>query len=317
MVSFGQLLRQLRISAGLSQEELAQAAELSTRTVSDLERGINLTARKETARLLADALALTGKDRTGFLAAARGRDPGASVPAATQALPRDIASFTGRDAELRQLTATAGAGGIYVIGGMAGVGKTAFAIRAARQLAPLFPDGQIFLPLDAHTPGQHPVQPAGALASLLQTIGITPAQIPPSPQARASLWRDRVCGRRLLLVLDDAEDSDQVRPLLPGTGGALVLITSRQRLAALDDATIISLDTLPPGDATSEPVFVPRAPDAAEGDGYVLAVIWRDEERRSDLVVLRADAVADGPLATVQLSHRVPFGFHGNWVASV
>ena len=101
MVAFGQLLRQLRTSAGLSQEELAQAAALSTRTVSDLERGINLTARNETARLLADALGLAGPDRAGFLAAAAGRDPGAGVAAASRALPRDIASFTGRAGELR------------------------------------------------------------------------------------------------------------------------------------------------------------------------------------------------------------------------
>ena len=251
MAQFGQLLRQLRTSAGLSQEELAQAAALSTRTVSDLERGINLTARNETARLLADALALDKQERGGFLAAARGGDPGAGAAAATRALPRDIASFTGRAGELRQLEAGAGPGGIWVIGGMAGVGKTAFTVRAARQLAPRFPDGQVFLPLHAHTAGQQPVQPADALASLLQTIGIAPPQIPPSVQARASMWRDRVGGQRLLLLLDDAASSDQVRPLLPGTGDALVLITSRRHLTALEDARFISLDTLPPGDAAA------------------------------------------------------------------
>jgi len=251
MAQFGQLLRQLRTSAGLSQEELAQAAALSTRTVSDLERGINLTARNETARLLADALALDRQERAGFLAAARGGDPGAGAAAATRALPRDIASFTGRAGELRQLEAGAGPGGIWVIGGMAGVGKTAFTVRAARQLAPRFPGGQVFLPLHAHTAGQQPVQPADALASLLQTIGIAPAQIPPSVQARASMWRDRVSGQRLLLLLDDAASSDQVRPLLPGTGDALVLITSRRHLTALEDARFISLDTLPPGDAAA------------------------------------------------------------------
>jgi carotenoid cleavage dioxygenase len=72
--------------------------------------------------------------------------------------------------------------------------------------------------------------------------------------------------------------------------------------------------TLPPGDATSEPVFVPRHAEAEEGDGWLLAVIWRGEERRSDLVVLDTGDIARGPVATVHLSHRVPFGFHGNWV---
>ena len=249
MVAFGQLLRRLRASAGLSQEELARAAALSTRTVSDLERGIHLTARNETARLLADALGLTGPDRAEFLAAAGGRDRGAGVAAASRALPRDIASFTGRAGELAQLEAGAGAGGIWVIGGMAGVGKTAFAVRAARQLAPQFPDGQVFLPLHAHTAGQQPARPADALATLLQATGIAPAQIPAGLESRAILWRDRVSGQRLLLVLDDAADSDQVRPLLPGTGGALVLITSRRHLTALEDARVISLDTLAPGEA--------------------------------------------------------------------
>ena len=72
--------------------------------------------------------------------------------------------------------------------------------------------------------------------------------------------------------------------------------------------------TLPPGDSVSEPVFVPRRPDAAEGDGWLLAVAWRGAERRSDLIVLDTDGIAHGPVATVRLSHRVPFGFHGNWV---
>jgi carotenoid cleavage dioxygenase-like enzyme len=87
-------------------------------------------------------------------------------------------------------------------------------------------------------------------------------------------------------------------------------------LAHLDHVTgTRTLLELPPGDATSEPVFVPRAPDAAEGDGWVLAVIWRGAERRSELLVLRADAIQDRPVATVRLPQRVPFGFHGNWEA--
>jgi carotenoid cleavage dioxygenase-like enzyme len=77
-----------------------------------------------------------------------------------------------------------------------------------------------------------------------------------------------------------------------------------------------SLWELPAGDITSEPVFVPRTPDAPEGDGFVLAVIWRAAERRSDFAVLRADCLAAGPIALAELSSRVPFGFHGNWLAA-
>ncbi|HEX5293933.1 MAG TPA: helix-turn-helix transcriptional regulator [Streptosporangiaceae bacterium] len=251
IVSFGQLLRELRAGAGLTQEELAQAAALSTRAVSDLERGISLTARKDTAKLLADALHLAGREREMFEASARGHSDPGGMAAASRTLPRDVISFADRAGELREVADAAGAGGVCAIGGMAGVGKTAFAVRAAHQLAPLFPDGQIFLPLHAHAAGRHPVRPADALASLLQTIGIAPARIPASPEARAGLWRDRLAGRQLLLLLDDAAGTDQVRPLLPGTGGILVLITSRAHLTALEEARVISLDTLPPGDASA------------------------------------------------------------------
>jgi tetratricopeptide (TPR) repeat protein/transcriptional regulator with XRE-family HTH domain len=257
--TFAALLRKLRTEAGLTQEELAEAAGLSPRSVSDLERAVNLTARKDTARLLASGLRLTGRAREEFEAVARGRPvaggAGASGAAATRTLPRDIASFTGRQRELQELVkAAAGAAGvigIHAIGGMAGVGKTAFAVHAAHRLADRFPAGQIFLPLRGHTPGQQPVEPADALASLLTTAGVPAAQIPPGLEARMALWRDRLAGKQLLLVLDDAASSDQVRPLLPGTGGSLVLVTSRRHLTALDDATAISLDTLPPGHAAA------------------------------------------------------------------
>ena len=178
--------------------------------------------------------------------------PGGAA-AATRTLPRDLASFTGRQRELAELVeAAAGAAGvvgIHAIGGMAGVGKTALAVHAAHKLAGRFPAGQIFLPLHGHTPGQQPVDPADALASLLLTAGVAAAQIPPGLEARMALWRDRLAGQQLLLILDDAADSEQVQPLLPGTGGSLVLITSRRHLSALEDATAVSLDTLPPGEA--------------------------------------------------------------------
>jgi transcriptional regulator with XRE-family HTH domain/tetratricopeptide (TPR) repeat protein len=255
---FAGVLRGLRAAARLTQEQLAEAAGLSPRTVSDLERGLASTPHKDTVRLLADALRLGGWTRVEFEALARGRVAprrarGGGPAAATRTLPRDIASFTGRQHELAQLAdAAAGTGGvvsIHAIGGMAGVGKTAFAVHAAHRLAGRFPGGQIFLPLHGHTPGHPPVDPADALASLLLTIGVPAGQIPPDLAARTGLWRDRLAGRQLLLVLDDAASSEQVRPLLPGGGGSLVLVTSRRRLTALEDAQAISLDALPPGEA--------------------------------------------------------------------
>jgi DNA-binding SARP family transcriptional activator/tetratricopeptide (TPR) repeat protein len=224
-------------------------------------------------RVLFEAAARGRAPAAEVLAARDGAPPGASAAAATRTLPRDIASFTGREAELAQLTGTvtgAQAGGevvgIHAIGGMAGIGKTTFAVHAAHRLAPGFPDGQIFLPLHAHTPGQRPVDPADALASLLLTAGLGAQQIPPGLEARAARWRDYVAGKKILLVLDDAAGHEHVRPLLPGIAGSLVLITSRRRLTALEDAAAISLDTLPPGEATALLTRLAGRPDLGSGD---------------------------------------------------
>ncbi len=211
----------------------------------------------------------------------RPRSPGGvagGVAAATRALPRDIGSFTGRQAELRQLVGVLagaphpGVVSIHAIGGMAGVGKTALAVHAAHQLAPRFPDGQIFLPLHGHTPGQRPVRPADALASLLLTAGVPAGLIPPGLEARTALWRDRLAGRQLLLVLDDAAGSEQVRPLLPGAAGSLVLVTSRRHLTALEDARTLSLDTLPEGEAAELLVRLAGRPGLDPGDPEVAGI---------------------------------------------
>jgi transcriptional regulator with XRE-family HTH domain len=264
---FGSLLRRFRTAAGLTQEELAESAALSPRTVSDLERGISLTARAPTARLLATALNLTGTARREFLVAARGSEPAAGESDAVsiqqesgsgrhRTLPRDISAFTGRADELARAVRTVtdasiggGVIGICAIGGMAGIGKTTLAVHAAHALARQFPDGQIFVPLHAHTPGQRPVDPSDALGSLLIAAGIDARQIPADQDARERRWRDYLAGKKVLLVLDDAIGHDQVRPLLPGSGGSTALVTSRQRLTALEDAAVIDLDALPEGDA--------------------------------------------------------------------
>ena len=181
--------------------------------------------------------------------------PGGQPAVALRTLPRDTAAFTGRTRELDQLaaavseTAASEVIGIHAVDGMAGIGKTAFAVHAAHQLASRFPDGQIFLRLHAHTAGQRPVDPAGALETLLLTTGVAPQQIPPGLEARSAAWRGHLAGKKMLLVLDDAAGSDQVRPLLPGAAGCLVLVTSRRRLTALEEAAPVSLGTLPPGEA--------------------------------------------------------------------
>ncbi len=202
--------------------------------------------------------------------------PGGQPAVALRTLPRDTAAFTGRSRELNRLMAavsgTAAAAaviGIHAVDGMAGIGKTAFAVHAAHQLAGRFPDGQIFLRLHGHTAGQRPVDPAEALATLLLTTGVAPQQIPPGLEARSAAWRGHLAGKKVLVVLDDAAGSDQVRPLLPGSAGCLVLVTSRRRFTGLEEAAPVSLSTLPPGEAADLFVRLAGRPGLQPADAAV------------------------------------------------
>jgi DNA-binding SARP family transcriptional activator len=142
-------------------------------------------------------------------------------------LPGDAADFTGRDRELRELVG--GLPGqdeiaqtvvIATVDGMAGVGKTALAVHAARLVADRYPDGQLFIDLHGHTPGRDPADPAAALGSLLRAIGVPGEQIPETLERRAGLWRAELADRRVLVLLDNAASASQVRPLIPGPPGA-------------------------------------------------------------------------------------------------
>ncbi|MFI5776082.1 ATP-binding protein [Nocardia sp. NPDC051570] len=175
-----------------------------------------------------------------------------SRPTVTTALRRDIDTFIGRDGELHRILDAAGPGrvvSIHTVDGMPGVGKTALVTRAAHLLADRFPDGRFFVELNTHTPGQVPVDPIDALATLLTDLGIAPSHMPDSLDARRDLWRDRLSGKRILLVLDDARDHAQIEPLLPAGPECLTLITSRRRLIALDNALPLALNILDPGSA--------------------------------------------------------------------
>lgn len=305
---FAGLLRDQRIRAGWTQEELAEAAGLSIRTISGLERGTIQKPQRETIRLLADALGLDRDVRTTFEKSARGHAldlPAVSTQVgglseATRALPRDVRSFTGREPELLQLmnaardAASSGSVvAIAAIGGMAGVGKTALAVHAAHQLAGQFPDGQIFLPLNGHTPGQQPADPSDALESLLLLTGSR--KIPAGLEPRAALWRKYLAGKRVLLVLDDAVGSDQVRSLLPGTPGSLVLVTSRLRLKALPDIAVLSLDILPPAQARDMLIRLSDRPDLSPDDAAI-----------ADLARLCGYLPLAIGLMAAQLRHDVP-----------
>lgn len=186
--------------------------------------------------------------------------PQVGSAAVLRTLPRDVVGFTNRRDEIEQILNDASKDQLIMpvrtIDGMAGVGKTAFAIHVGHLLAPKFPDGQLFLNLNGHTPGRGPVGPAEALASLLLADGVAPQKIPNSDdkwattEARAALWRTRVADRRMLLILDNAATYAQVEQLLPGAAGSLVLVTSRRRLAA-PDATSLPMSALSAKDAAA------------------------------------------------------------------
>ena len=184
--------------------------------------------------------------------------PMAPEPAAPRQLPTAARHFIGRRTELDELTSlldeTDASGGTVVISaidGMAGIGKTALAVHAAHRLAEKFPDGQLFIDLHGYTQGHPPRTADDALDFLLRALGVPPGQIPQDVEQAAAFYRQRLVGTRTLIVLDNAASEAQVRPLLPGTGSCLALVTSRRRLKALDDAHSLSLDLLAPPDAAA------------------------------------------------------------------
>jgi tetratricopeptide (TPR) repeat protein/transcriptional regulator with XRE-family HTH domain len=256
--SFGWRLRELRRQQHISIEDLALASGVGVVTISDIERGKTKTPQRSTVRQLADALDLTYQERTVFDALARrdaavgGRLRTASAEpdatgAATGTLPYAIRSFVGRAQELRELTgaiADSGQAGIFVIEGMPGIGKTSLALTVAHELASRFPDGQLFINLHGYTHGLRPLSAEEALRSLLNCLGVPNELIPRNLEERERVYRNRLEGKRALIVLDNAASAAQVRPLLPGAAGCPVIITSRRSLRGLDDAQALLLGTL-------------------------------------------------------------------------
>jgi DNA-binding SARP family transcriptional activator/tetratricopeptide (TPR) repeat protein len=180
-----------------------------------------------------------------------GPGPSRATPAQ---LPPDVSRFVGRAGELGELTrlaagraATGGGSMIAVISGTAGAGKTALAVHWAHQVAGSFPDGQVFLNLNGFGPAGLPVTPSDAVRRILEAMQVPAARIPPGLQGQIGLYRTLVFERHVLVVLDNAKDADQVRPLLPGGAGCMTLITSRSpltSLVALEGARPVTLDVL-------------------------------------------------------------------------
>ena len=182
-------------------------------------------------------------------------------PTGPRQLPAAARHFTGRRSELDLIIKPPGPsqsadvpGGTVVISaidGMAGIGKTTLAVHAAHRLAEDFPDGQLFIDLHGYTQGRRPRTAVQALTWLLRALGVPPEQIPNEHEQAAALYRQRLAGTRTLIVLDNAATEAQVRPLLPGGGTCLVLITSRRRLKALNATYTLSLDLLSAADAVA------------------------------------------------------------------
>lgn len=202
---------------------------------------------------LPESARLTGADRT---AAARSPAPARPAPPAGWSvqcqLPPAVRGFAGRTDLVTRLTQLLEArdAAPVVVSGSPGVGKTALAVHLAHRLRPAFPDGQWYVSLQGTR--ERPRDPADVLAGLLRISGEDAAAIPESPEDRAGAFRGRVADRRVLLVLDDAADAAQVRPLLPGTAGVAVLVTSRSDLRGLTAshaAHPVPLDVLLPGEA--------------------------------------------------------------------
>ncbi len=188
-----------------------------------------------------------------------GAAPTGQATVVPRQLPAGVAHFAGRTAELAELKAwrdeAASAGGaakVLVIGGTAGAGKTALAVHWAHHSAEEFPDGQLYVNLRGFDPSGTPVAPGDALRWFLGAFGVTEEQIPDSVDAQAALYRSVLARKQVLVILDNARDAAQVRPLLPGSQTCLAVVTSRARLpglAATEGARLVQLDVLTAGEA--------------------------------------------------------------------
>ncbi|MFF7097128.1 tetratricopeptide repeat protein [Streptomyces rubradiris] len=237
-------------------DRTAEATRLLQRTRQRVVRDIGLDAGRGLYRvhqgILSGTPAAALLRRTG----AEEKKPARPAHRVPDNLPRDV-PWVGRREELRRLTSALcegqGSPGVVVtveaIDGLGGVGKTALAVHLGHRLRDRFPDGRIFLHLGGTHPDRTVTAPARALTELLRLTGVDAKELPHDTDELVALWRATARDRRMLVILDDAAGSEQVRPLLPGASPAAVIVTSRRRLPGLPGVRPVSLDVLPREDA--------------------------------------------------------------------
>lgn len=252
--SLGSLLRRLRQRANLTLEDLAEASGVSTRAISNMERGSSLGPQQRTIDSIADALTLTANDRAALLKAARsGRRRIETPDRGLLALPRRVVDFAGRQREIEHLRAFTAAVNsdthacVMVVCGQPGMGKTSLVVHIAASSTREYPDGQFFV--DLRGLDNEPATPAAALERIIRVIAPEIQKVPRDLEVRAALFRGIMLDRRVLLVLDNAADEAQVRPLLISEGRSAVLITSRRRLTGLESTRRLTLGPLQGDDA--------------------------------------------------------------------
>ncbi|MFJ3516493.1 MULTISPECIES: BTAD domain-containing putative transcriptional regulator [unclassified Streptomyces] len=224
-----------------------------------------LAVYADTRRLLADELGVDPRPELSALQQrilnadadlARAEDPApaaATVHVRPAQLPATVPDFTGRSSFVAELGAILGGGAhdqvmaVSALAGIGGVGKTTLAVHVAHAARPHFPDGQLYVDLQGTE--ARPAEPEAVLGSFLRALGTPDTAIPDSPADRAALYRSILDGRRVLVLLDNARDAAQVRPLLPGTAGCAALVTSRVRMAGLAGAHLVDLDVMSPDEA--------------------------------------------------------------------
>ncbi|WP_170156034.1 ATP-binding protein [Umezawaea tangerina] len=243
--NFGELLFQYRKRAGRSQQELARLSGVSVRALRELEHGRARAAQRRSAEVLADALGLEGGDRAGFLKAAQdGRRRGVQPPPGSLwvDLPLLPVEQVGRDEEVDRLRQLLAVSATVAIVGQPGVGKTVLAVLAAHRLRQQFPDG--CFAIDLRGVDDEPLRVRMVFDRLLRAFGLAPAEIPATEAEQAGVYRATLAKRRVLVLLDNAFNEAQIRPLLTSASDSRVLVTCRRTLAGLEGVRWLHLGPL-------------------------------------------------------------------------